>query len=263
MRTSRIAWPVFGMILMVALHANAAPQPQPKPDAKVLPADVDAKPAIDPAKLADSAALRATDARNRLASGNNLKQIALAFHRYVGKEDSAMPANVADKAGKQLLSWRIRLLPYVGEKALYEKFKLDEPWDSKNNLALLEKMPKVFESPRVTVKSKGYTVYQVFDGPGALYESGKTKYKIGNIPDGTSNTIFAVESSKAVPWTKPADIPYDKAKPIPDFGKAYGGKPVCAMADGSVRILNLKIISAATLRSAICPDDGQVLGADW
>ncbi len=263
MRTSRIAWPLLGAILMAALHANAAPEPEPKPEAKDLPANVDAKPAIDPVKLADSAALRATGARNHKASSKNLQQIALAVHNYASAENGALPANVTDKAGKQLLSWRIRLLPYVGEKALYEKFKLGEPWDSKNNLALLEKMPKVFESPRVTVKIKGYTVYQVFDGPGALYQAGKSKYMVGNIPDGTSNTILAVESSKAVPWTKPADLPYDAAKAIPDFGKAYGGKPLCAIADGSVRTIDLKKVSPATLRNAICPADGNVLGADW
>ena len=253
----------LGAILMVALHANADPEPEPKPAAKDLPADVEAKPAIDPAKLADSATLRATDARNHKASSKNLKQIALAVHNYASAENAALPANVTDKAGKPLLSWRVLLLPYVGEKALFGKFKLDEPWDSKHNFALVEKMPKVFESPRVTVKRKGYTVYQVFDGPGALYLAGKSKYHISNIPDGTSNTILAVESSKAVPWTKPADLPYDVAKPIPDFGKAYGGNPLCAMADGSVRSLDLKKISTATLKNAICPDDGQVLGADW
>jgi hypothetical protein len=113
------------------------------------------------------------------------------------------------------------------------------------------------------VKRKGYTVYQVFSGPGALYQGGKTRFKINTIPDGTSNTILFVESSNAVPWTKPADIPYDVNKPIPDFGKAYGSKPLAAICDGSVRVLDLKKISAMTLRHAIDPADGFPLGADW
>src|SRR5207302_9401316 len=113
------------------------------------------------------------------------------------------------------------------------------------------------------LKRKGYTVYQVFSGPGALFQSGKAKYRLGNMPDGTSNTILAVESSRAVPWTKPADLPYDGKKALPDFGKAYDGKPLAALADGSVRVLDLKKISAATLKNAICPDDGNPLGPDW
>ena len=83
------------------------------------------------------------------------------------------------------------------------------------------------------------------------------------IRDGTSNTLFAVEASKAVPWNKPADIPFDKDKKVPDFGKAYGGKPLGVMMDGSTRILDLKKVKPETLKNAIMPDDGNTLGADW
>ena len=65
MRKTRMAWPVLGLILLAAIHAKAAPEPEPEPGAKDLPADVDAKPAIDLAKLADNAVLRVNDAANR------------------------------------------------------------------------------------------------------------------------------------------------------------------------------------------------------
>jgi hypothetical protein len=207
--------------------------------------------------------LRVQDARNRTNSSNNLKQIGLALHNYADKNGGKLPGDVLDKTGKPLLSWRVLLLPYLEQQELYKQFKLDEPWDSKNNRPLLEKMPKTFASARVTVKGKGYTVYQVFSGPGALFDKGKTKYLIASVPDGLSNTIFAVEASKAVPWSKPADIPFDKDKDVPDFGKAYDGKPLCAMMDGSVRLLALKGIKPQTLKYAIMPDDGMPLGPDW
>ena len=83
-------------------------------------------------------------------------------------------------------------------------------------------------------------------------------------PEGSGCSDFAVEASKAVPWTKPADIPFDKDKKVSlDFGKAYGEKPLGAMMDGSVRTLDLKKIKPETLKNAIMPDDGNVLGADW
>jgi hypothetical protein len=69
-----------------------------------------------------------------------------------------LPTDIVDKNGKVLLSWRVLLLPYLEEGALYKQLKLDEPWDSKHNKKLLEKMPKVFASPRVTLKRKGLTV---------------------------------------------------------------------------------------------------------
>jgi hypothetical protein len=74
---------------------------------------------------------------------------------------------------------------------------------------------------------------------------------------------MAVESSMAVPWTKPADLPFDAKKDLPDFGKAYGAKPLGVLCDGSTRILNLKKISPETLKAAITIAGGEVLGKDW
>jgi hypothetical protein len=50
---------------------------------------------------------------------------------------------------------------------------------------------------------------------------------------------------------------------VADFGKAYESKPLAAMMDGSVRVLDLKKIKPQTLKNAIMPDDGNALGADW
>jgi hypothetical protein len=244
---------------LAATSAFAAPAIIPK----ALPAEEPASPAIDPAKLAGSAALRVADARNGDVSRKNLARIAEAVHRYCERNRNELPGDILGKDGKALLSWRVRLLPHIGEKALFGKLKLDQPWDSRHNRPLVDKMPSVFASPRVVVKRKGYTVYQAFSGPGALYRDGKARFRIAAIPDGTSNTILVVESSKAVPWTKPADIAYDRDKPMPDFGKAYNRKPLAALADGSVRVVDLTRTSLETLKNAIDPADGNVLGADW
>jgi hypothetical protein len=252
---------LFFALLLVAATAGAwaaddKPATEPAGDGTVTPA-------IDPKKAAENVFLKVQDARNRTNSMNNLKQIALALHNYASVNAAKLPTDVLDGTGKPLLSWRVLLLPYLEAQNLYTKFKLDEPWDSKNNKPLLDMMPKVFASPRAKVKGKGYTVYQVFSGPGALFDKGKTKYNIGNIPDGTSNTIFTVEASTAVPWSKPADLPFDKDKKVDDFGKVYGGMALAAIMDGSVRTVNTKKISQQTLKNAIMPDDGMPLGSDW
>ncbi|HKB04137.1 MAG TPA: DUF1559 domain-containing protein, partial [Gemmataceae bacterium] len=71
------------------------------------------------------------------------------------------PADITDKAGKPLLSWRVELLPYMEQADLYKQFRRDEPWDSEHNLQLLAKMPDVF---RVGFEPKGatHTYYQRF-----------------------------------------------------------------------------------------------------
>jgi hypothetical protein len=259
-------WSIKFALLLLAVLLSAASaglwaaddKADPEP-----PRDDSVTPAIDPAKLVGNAVLNARDAANRTTSSNNLKLIMLAVHSYHDAYRE-LPADVLDKAGKPILSWRVKLLPFLEQNNLYMKFKLDEPWDSKNNRPLSEILVKVYMSPRVKVKGTGYTVYQTFFGPGAVFDKGKGKVRFAAITDGLSNTLFAVETSKAVPWTKPADIPFDKDKKVSmDFGKAYDNKPLGALLDGSVRYLDLKKIKPETLKNAIMPNDGNVLGADW
>src|SRR5262249_45862531 len=154
-------------------------------------------------------------------------------------------------------------LPYLEQAELHKQFKLDQAWDSDANKKLLAKMPKVFHDPRVKVKADGHTVYQGFAGRWSVFEPGKQLRFPADIPDGTSNTILCVESSIAVAWTKPADLPFDEKKDLPDFGKAYASKPLTGMCDGSTRVLDLTRTSAQTIKAAITVCGGEVLGADW
>jgi hypothetical protein len=195
----------------------------------------------------------------KVRSINILKQIALAMHNFAAANNDKLVQDIVDKDGKPLLSWRVHLLPFIEQDSLYKEFRLQEPWDSPTNIKLMEKMPKILESPRAKAK-KGYTVYQGFEGNGAFF---KSQFSIGNIPDGTSNTILCVEATNAVPWTKPGSIPFDPKKDLPKFGKAFGDKPCLAMCDGSTRQIDLKTLSAETLKNAICGNDGNPLGADW
>jgi len=45
------------------------------------------------------------------------------------------------------LSWRVHLLPFLDQKPLYDRFHLDEPWDSEHNKKLLEYIPEVLRFP--------------------------------------------------------------------------------------------------------------------
>ncbi len=50
-----------------------------------------------------------------VACVNNEKQIGLAIRLYIGRHDSFPPAFSRDKAGKQPLSWRVFVLPYLDQ----------------------------------------------------------------------------------------------------------------------------------------------------
>ena len=76
----------------------------------------------------------------------DLKSIAVAMVNYNDAKRSFPPAAIADKDGQPLLSWRVKLLPFLNQEDLYKQFHLDEPWDSEHNLPLVKKMPDCYAS---------------------------------------------------------------------------------------------------------------------
>jgi prepilin-type processing-associated H-X9-DG protein len=191
----------------------------------------------------------------RAKSQNNLKQIALAFHVF-HDANGAFPRDITDKNGKPLLSWRVAVLPYIEQAALYQKFKLDEPWDSANNKPLAEMNIQPYLDPRGKA-TKGFTVYQSFSGTGALM-SGKA-LKFNQITDGTSNTFMVVEAGEAVPWSKPADVAFDAKKPLPKLGGIFDGDFNVAFCDGSVRFVK-KGVKDEILKNYITTAGAEALG---
>jgi RNA polymerase sigma factor (sigma-70 family) len=178
----------------------------------------------------------------RAKSRHNLLVLALAMHNFANADGRFPPAAIR-KDGKPLLSWRVAILPYIEQqRALYEKFRLDEPWDSPHNKALLNQMPDVYAPVIRTDEPRGATYYQVFTGPGALFED-PLGPKLERIKDGAANTILIVEAGSPVPWTKPEDVDIAKDKPLPPLGRLFGDGFNAAFADGSVRYLSSPDVS--------------------
>jgi hypothetical protein len=188
---------------------------------------------------------------------HNMKQIAIAFH-YHQAEFEALPSNIVAKDDAPLLSWRVAILPYIKENALYKQFKLDEPWDSKHNIELVAKMPKLYAPVRVKAKA-GETFCQVFVGEKALFGPKKkpTIISVANA-DGASMTGMVFEAGEPVIWSKPADLPFDVKKPLPKLGGLFDGECHVALCDGSVRLLKKKP-DEKELKNLIMPADGNVV----
>src|SRR5262245_52104215 len=70
-------------------------------------------------------------------SEQNLKTLFGALTKYISANKRFPPAVIYDKHGTPLHSWRVLLLPHLGETQLYSEFRLDEPWDSEHNKRLL------------------------------------------------------------------------------------------------------------------------------
>jgi RNA polymerase sigma factor (sigma-70 family) len=223
----------------------AAPGAQ-KPDPKPAPAGR-AAPAPPAERLAD--------ARQRQRGQNNLKQIVLAMHNFLDVNNDHFPTDITGKDGKPLLSWRVAILPYLDQNALYKQFKLDEPWDSDHNWKLRAKMPELYRTG-IEPKDSYKTYYQGYAGKGALFEPG-VKLKLFAVTDGTSNTIAVVEAGPPVEWTKPEDIAYDPAKPLPKREGPFKNLVLAATADGAVHTFKPDL-GDDVMKLLITRDDGMV-----
>ncbi|MEY4788511.1 MAG: hypothetical protein RLZ61_729, partial [Planctomycetota bacterium] len=197
------------------------------------------------------------EAAQRTSSINNLKQIALAMHNYNSTYGAFPSAAICDKkTGKPLLSWRVAILQYIEEEALYKQFKLDEPWDSEHNLKLAKNMPKVYFHPKANKPGDDKTHYRLFYGKGAAFELNKPT-QIINITDGLSNTLMAVEAEEPVVWTNPNDFAFDPTKALPKM-LSIDGKFSAAYCDGSVRTFKMPI-DQEILKLLIQKNDGKLI----
>jgi hypothetical protein len=200
------------------------------------------------------------EAAARMESSNNLKQIGLALHSY-NDANAALPGGEVGIKHQPGLSWRVAILPYIGEDVLYRQFRRDEPWDSPHNKKLIDKMPKVFAHPLHPEDArKGLTYYRGFTGPNTVF--GSKDVRIENIADGLAYTLLVVEAADPVPWTKPDELVYDPNGPLPRLGGHFPAGIVVVMCDGSVRTIRADISDRA-LRNAITINDGQPPGPDW
>jgi prepilin-type processing-associated H-X9-DG protein len=172
-----------------------------------------------------------------------LKRIGVAFHEYHNVHEHFPAPSLAGRDGKPLLSWRVALLPYLGYKSLYERFHLDEPWDSPHNRALLAEMPAEFACPQGPGRRAGQTGYLVVVGPVTEPGNINTPFEptrgaeIREFTDGTSNTILVFETDALVPWTKPEDLRWERDGPPPRLASPHIGGANVVYADGTVRFL--------------------------
>lgn len=187
---------------------------------------------------------------------NNMKQIGLSFHNYHDVYNHFPAANgngVFGEAKKTGLSWRVHLLPFIEQAALYQQFNFDEAWDSPHNEALIEQMPDIFKVEGID--KLGLTSVHVFTGDETAMGTGDS-VGFQDIIDGTSNTILAVVAGpeSAEVWTKPGGLEFNPDDPKKVLG-TLGEQFLVLICDGSVRFLKSSI-DDETLKNLIQRNDG-------
>jgi hypothetical protein len=223
------------------------------------------------AALLAPAVQRSRGAARRAQSMNNLKQIGLAMHNYHDVMNAFPAAHSVDAEGNPLLSWRVHILPFIEQQPLYERFHLDEPWDSEHNRQLIAHMPETYRAAN-SLAEPGKTVYLGNAAADGILETPRgaganVKWPRGisirEIRDGTSNTILAVEASDsaAVIWTKPDDLVPDPDNPVKSL---LGLRPdgfLAVFCDGSVRLIQASI-DRQVLNALFTRSGGEVVQHD-
>ncbi|MCB9873118.1 MAG: DUF1559 domain-containing protein [Planctomycetaceae bacterium] len=173
----------------------------------------------------------------RRTNSDRFKQILLAMHNYHDTFKSFPPGDAfRDARGKSGFSWRVYILPFLDQADLYNEFDLDQPWDSPHNKPLIEKMPKVYESPWLGI-TPGHTTFLAPVGEDTIF-GGDKPISFRHILDGTSNTamLVEVEPRLSVPWTAPLDYQFDAQQPGAGVRVGTDGRFLAALADGSVNM---------------------------
>ena len=203
-------------------------------------------------------------ASQRTAAIAQGKKISTALVSFEKRFNHYPPAYTADARRLPLLSWRVHLLPFLGYQELYEKFNLEETWDSPHNAQLLGQMPAEYQNVGLTLQP-GHTCWQAVSGPRTVLvrrelvppSARKPGVTMSLILDGTPSTVAIVEvdSAAAVPWTSPADYELDAEQPWQGLGEHRPGKVLIAgFADGAARAIP-KTVSAELLLRLFLRDD--------
>ena len=147
--------------------------------------------------------LSQSDRRTR--SAENIHAIAGAMLEWLNSSGQVQTNNIRDSLGRPGLSWRVRLLPFLGYQELYEKFDLKESWDGPTNKPLLKYIPDEFVSPE---RFDEYTNYQMFVNGMALFSERRVKERSDISDEPRVLLVCEFDDPVAVPWTSPYDYDF-------------------------------------------------------
>ena len=221
-------------------------------------------------------------AAHRAGSILNLRRLAIALHNFESATNHLPPSVIHGPDGKPWHSWRVLILPYVEEGALFKEYDFSQPWNGPKNIKLLDRMPDVYRDP-VHGDAKGhFTHYAALVGawkgrflevhtafppsvlkmkdpaqpPFEVLDDGAPK--LSDATDGPDETIAIapVSPERKIPWTKPEDI--TAGPEFPRLGKPGGiaapypiGEDLEGPRSAPVLMLDGKVM---VLRDTIKPD---------
>lgn len=205
--------------------------------------------------------------QNRVASINNLQAVAKALDAYAEVHGAYPPAYTVDAQGIPMHSWRVLILPFLGEEELFANIDLDSSWNSITNQEFYYNAPRVYTHPNST-GPQGTSVYQLLVGNQGIFK-GSTSIGPGQVIDSPRKTILVVEvnpSDFTRSWMEPSDIELDRLLVDSNafWSEVEGLDPdgvMVATVDGRVHVMPQQT-SLMTVDALFTPRGGEPLPDD-
>lgn len=184
-------------------------------------------------------------AARRSQCTNNLKQIALALRNYEDVHGALPPAHTVDASGRPLHSWRVLILPFLEQEALYRSIDLSKPWNDPANASAYNATPSVYWCPEMDDHTNK-TAYLAVVGRGSFFLPDHPRRR-SEIPNGNPEALTIIEAPprSAVHWMEPTDADELLVFGIgPAIRLNHGYGTNSAYVDGSVRFIKASVSAA-------------------
>lgn len=157
----------------------------------------------------------AQDAARRAACMDRTKQLGLALLNYHHAHGHFPPAYICDDNGKPMHSWRVLILPFMEQQALYDQYDFSEPWNGPNN-SKLTVGPAIrgatwFQCPGGDLAGTPLTNYVAIVGPQTMWPEDECMRLTGE-PGSGLDTIHVIEITNSdIHWMEPRDLTFEQA----------------------------------------------------
>ena len=213
----------------------------------------------------------AREAARRSTCTCRLKQIGLALQNY-GDVYKRFPAAYTLQGEQPGASWRVQLLPYIEQKAVYDRYRQLEPWDSVFNRRLADEFAaqrSLYRCPSAPdAQPRALTNYVMPVGAGTISD-GPGSSRFSDIRDGTSMTIAVAELFPTdIYWNEPRDLPLDRMslrlndRSKPSISSPHTDGAIAVFADGHTQTLS-NAIDPTVLKALLTIRGGETIEQEY
>ena len=158
----------------------------------------------------------ARESARKTQCANNLREIGIAAELF---RDSTKKSPFERQPGPSV-SWRVRLLPFLGEKALSDAYDTGREWLDPVNEPLRTRMPALYDCPNARSEPRERASYTAIQGgSGGSFGAAISRWTNREPSRSESPLVLEVNDEHATVWLRPGlDVLHrgDPGDPLPE-----------------------------------------------